>query len=1128
MSAKWRSFASLVLAALCAWCGDARGATYTVTSTADSASTTGTLRWAVAQANANGTSIISIPPGTYSLTQGELDLGPTVGAGAANNVSIIGTGSAANTIIRQTDGQNRVFNLDPQSHGGATFAFANVTLTGGHDALDGFGGGGIITGNGGAGSPDYLFLTNVVVTGCSTTGDGAGLDADGGSVTMVGCTFSSNSISGGGTMLGGGVFFLPQNTGDTFTALGCFFLRNKITATGAGQQAEGGGVTLDTNQAIGSIGNLTNCVFGANTATSSNGPQGPDFGGGGMYIGAGSTIRLVGCTFTNNAANATLGGASGNGGNGGGVLVQENQSSVLVQYCRFTGNTAAANGGSAIWGSTFGTSHITANDNWWAANTGPAAGAVLNGTVANWLVFTNTAAAATDVAGTGDGVTATWVKDSAGNSIAAVNLMALTNLPVTFSAVDGTLSGVAAVVSAAGAATATFTGTTAGSGSVTATVDGVGIAAAITVTAPPQATGVNSTPSSHAYVAGQTVPLVVTFSTAVTVTGNPHLALSDGGTAVYASGSGTASLTFNYVPAAGDTSAHLDYASATALTLNGGTIMAAGTAVGLTLPAPGAAGSLGANTTLIIDTTLPTAALTATPAAFAATNAATFAYTAADSGSGLANVQYQLDGGALGAATSPLTLTGLADGSHTFKLQATDVAGNVAATNFTWTVDTTLPMVLLTGKPAALSSSPTATFTFTATDSGSGLAATQYQLDGGTWFAATSPVILSGLAAGAHTFTLQATDRAGNSAQVGYPWTVGAAPTITIPPAGQVLGYGSNTTLTVTAAGTAPLAYQWTFNSGAIANATATSYTLSGMTAALAGNYAVVVTNLYGSITSAPAAITYETAVPVMQLSSSISPVGYRSPVTFLAVLPNATGQVVFQSGGTPISTNSLVGGNATSAAWAGLPRGTNLITVVYSGDADYSPLTNTFTQVVTNHPPVAGNGSYTLIPGSSFAINLAGLLTNRVSDVDGDNITLSAVGVSTNGVQPITNATAITYQNARGVNDQFTYTVSDGFGGTAAGLITLLVNPYGAFGPTPPGITFTRTAAQPTFSGLPGYAYQVTRSTNDAAGPWFPVLTTNAPAGGLFQYVEAPPTNHLSLFRLLYPGGPGVGAVPH
>src|SRR5437870_312183 len=64
---------------------------------------------------------------------------------------------------------------------------------------------------------------------------------------------------------------------------------------------------------------------------------------------------------------------------------------------------------------------------------------------------------------------------------------------------------------------------------------------------------------------------------------------------------------FTYTVQAGDTSADLDYTSTSALALNGGTIAdGAGNAAVRTLAAPGAAGSLGANKDLVIDTAAPT------------------------------------------------------------------------------------------------------------------------------------------------------------------------------------------------------------------------------------------------------------------------------------------------------------------------------------------------------------------------------------------------------------------------------------------------------------------------------------------------------------------------------------------
>src|SRR5262249_15483753 len=122
---------------------------------------------------------------------------------------------------------------------------------------------------------------------------------------------------------------------------------------------------------------------------------------------------------------------------------------------------------------------------------------------------------------------------------------------------------------------------------------------------PPSVTGIGSSTANGSYGSGQSINVQVTFSGNVTVTGAPRIALNSGASvfANYSSGSGTSVLSFTYTVAANQNSADLDYTSTSALTLNGGTIHdATPNPAVLTLPAPGAAGSLGANKNIIIDT----------------------------------------------------------------------------------------------------------------------------------------------------------------------------------------------------------------------------------------------------------------------------------------------------------------------------------------------------------------------------------------------------------------------------------------------------------------------------------------------------------------------------------------------
>jgi len=128
-------------------------------------------------------------------------------------------------------------------------------------------------------------------------------------------------------------------------------------------------------------------------------------------------------------------------------------------------------------------------------------------------------------------------------------------------------------------------------------------------TTPPTVSGVSASNADGPYGIGDTINVTVTFSESVTVTGNPTLDLNSGAAAVatYASGTGTVTLVFDYTVAAAENSGDLDYDATTSLALAGGTIQdAAANDATLTLAAPGAAGSLGANKAIVIDGDVPT------------------------------------------------------------------------------------------------------------------------------------------------------------------------------------------------------------------------------------------------------------------------------------------------------------------------------------------------------------------------------------------------------------------------------------------------------------------------------------------------------------------------------------------
>jgi len=141
----------------------------------------------------------------------------------------------------------------------------------------------------------------------------------------------------------------------------------------------------------------------------------------------------------------------------------------------------------------------------------------------------------------------------------------------------------------------------------------------------PTVSSVNSTKTNGTYKTADLIPITINFSEAATVTGTLTLVLNSGGTAYYASGSGTSALIFNYTVADAQSSADLDYLTTNSLILSAGTITdLAGNTATLTLPMAGGAGSLGANESIVIGI-LPT--VTSQTATLITANTATVAST---------------------------------------------------------------------------------------------------------------------------------------------------------------------------------------------------------------------------------------------------------------------------------------------------------------------------------------------------------------------------------------------------------------------------------------------------------------------------------------------------------------------
>ena len=133
--------------------------------------------------------------------------------------------------------------------------------------------------------------------------------------------------------------------------------------------------------------------------------------------------------------------------------------------------------------------------------------------------------------------------------------------------------------------------------------------------------------------------------------------------------------------------------------------------------------------------------------------------------------------------------------------------------------------------------------------------------------------------------------------------------------------------------------------------------------------------------------------------------------------------------------------------------------------------------QVTT--PPVLGKnpillGAQTNVPQTLLII---GNLKYPPTDADGDTMIVSAVTQGGSGAVTY-DSTSVTYTGTAVGSDSFTYTVSDGHGGTAVGTVNVTVSEvvnqrYGS-------ISFSSQAVAITFWGVPGVSYTIQRSTDN------------------------------------------------
>jgi hypothetical protein len=389
------------------------------------------------------------------------------------------------------------------------------------------------------------------------------------------------------------------------------------------------------------------------------------------------------------------------------------------------------------------------------------------------------------------------------------------------------------------------------------------------------------------------------------------------------------------------------------------------------------------------DTTAPDTTITSGPSSTTNDSTPTFAFSSTEANSVF---ECRVDSGAWANCASPWTTSALGDGAHTVAVRATDVAGNTDATPATrsFTVDTmppadtTPPDTTISSGPTGTVTSTSASFAFTASESGSTF---ECKLDAGAYAACTSPKAYAGLSDGSHTFSVRATDAAGNvdASPAARSWTVQSPPadhqpaaaytySPSSPTAGQAVSYDASS---ATCQDT-PCTYTWeddgTDGSGGTQWPLGSGKTMS-FTFQDPGvkNVRVTVADADGDTNSTMKAVTVAPASP---------PADTTAPDTTIGSGPNsATNDSTPTFAFTASESGSTFLCRVDSGSWAGctspwttsaLSDGAHSVSVRATdaaGNTDATPASRTFTVDTQAPSTTIASAPPALSPGSSATV---------------------------------------------------------------------------------------------------------------------------------------------------------------
>jgi large repetitive protein len=201
------------------------------------------------------------------------------------------------------------------------------------------------------------------------------------------------------------------------------------------------------------------------------------------------------------------------------------------------------------------------------------------------------------------------------------------------------------------------------------------------------------------------------------------------------------------------------------------------------------------------------------------------------------------------------------------------------------------------------------------------------------------------------------------------------------------------------------------------------------------------------------------------------------------------------------------------------LALGAHTVVAEYAGGVDFTGTTNSLAQdQVINTPPVAGNDTIQRNPLLTVKVRLATFLAND-SDADGDTLGITVSPTSASNATVTVSGGWVFYTPAAGFTnaDAFTYTITDGRGGSATGTVIVAIQVDNA-----PSQNLTITdlgggSFRINGSGIVGYTYRLQASDTIAPFTWQTLSSMTADSTGKFTYTDTSGSSG-RFYRTVYP----------